>query len=173
MVAIKNLIFLALSATAAVLPRATNTVLAGLQKIDADTKSLGDADRAYDGSAASAAPIAAGVVVLQTDLNATAKAAELSVPFSEADAQSIITYITAPLEPDTVSTLNALKANRDKIKQSGFYSTVHQQLVSLKAAVDELSTAIKNKTPSDKKSAAATALGKYQSDWTDAVAYFS
>lgn len=90
MVAISQLILLAVSATASVLPRDAATIQTDLQTVNSDTTTLTSKVNAYNGGVSNALPIQTAENQLENDLKSANTDAKNSGAVSATDAQSII-----------------------------------------------------------------------------------
>lgn len=90
MVAITRLVLLAVSATAAVLPRDAATIESDLKTINSDTTTLTSKVNAYNGGVINALPVQNAESQLEKDLKSANTDAQNSAAVSASDAQTII-----------------------------------------------------------------------------------
>ncbi|KAF2168600.1 hypothetical protein M409DRAFT_53250 [Zasmidium cellare ATCC 36951] len=173
MVAISQLILLAVSATASVIPRDAATVQADLKTINTDTTTLTSKVQAYNGGAANALPIQSAENQLEKDLKSANTDAGNSAVVSATDAQSIIDYINNTLEPNIAKSIQALEAKKSNFQTDGLAGTVLTDLKNIKNETDTLGATLKTKTPAAKQSAAQAALDKIDNDLQGGINYFS
>ncbi|KAK4504507.1 hypothetical protein PRZ48_005423 [Zasmidium cellare] len=173
MVAISQLILLAVSATASVLPRDAATVQADLKTINSDTTTLTQKVQAYNGGVSNALPIQSAENQLEKDLKSANTDAGNSAVVSATDAQSIIDYINNTLEPNIAKSIQALEAKKSNFQADGLSGTVLSDLKNIKNETDTLGASLKAKTPSSKQSAAQAALNKIDNDLQGGINYFS
>ncbi|WPH04467.1 Hypothetical protein R9X50_00735800 [Acrodontium crateriforme] len=172
MVAIKNILFFATAiSAAAIVRRDAATVLADLKKVDSDTNALTTAINNYSGGAIAAIPISSAESTLDKDIKQTTSDAGGSV--SEADAQTIVSYISGTLQPDIAASLTALKGKSSQISAAGLKSTVENDLKTLKTDTDALGAKLVASAPSDQQAAAQSVLAKIDADLTSAIAAFA
>lgn len=175
MVAIKNLVFLAASVSAAAFLRRD---VSGLQKdlttINSDTVALTNSVNSYTGSFSQALAVNSAESTLDNDIKSATKDAQgTSGPLSDSDSQSLIDYINNTLEPNIQKAISALEAKKSTFASNGLTSTVQGDLKTLKSDTDSYGSALISLAPSDKTSAAQAALAKIDNDFQGAINYYA
>ncbi|CAF9925070.1 MAG: hypothetical protein GOMPHAMPRED_003807 [Gomphillus americanus] len=173
MVAIKDILLLAASATAAVIPRNAATIEKDLKTINTDISNLHTAVNNYNGGGAiNALPIQNDEQTLDKAINSADTDAKNSGAVNDADSKTIIAYIKNTLEPNIAATLKALIAKKADFAKDGLTSTVLSDLQTLKKDTDTFGADLLKKTPSGQQSAGKAALAKIDADFNNAIKQF-
>ncbi|KAK9442275.1 hydrophobic surface binding protein [Metarhizium brunneum] len=174
MLSIKNLLFLAVAATGSVIKRDAAQVKQDLQTINEDTSAVTAAVNNYNGGGfANAIPIMTAQNKLSEDVKKATETAKNTGVVSDADANDIINYITSELQPNTETSLSALKAKKANFDADGLTPIVKNSLQDLKTDIDNLGAALIGGTPAALQAQAQAIQKKIDDNFVDAIAYYS
>ncbi|CAN8100250.1 unnamed protein product [Discula destructiva] len=167
-------ILLATAITAAtIFNRDVATVQANLATIDTDTKSLTAAITAWDASVLGALGIQSDVTTLETAITSATTEAKTESQASSTDSTTILDYVGDTLNPDIITSLNALTARKSDFVAAGVTSLVLSDLQTLKSDTDNLGAALTTIASSDTEAQAVTLISDIDAAFASAIAVFS
>ena len=173
MVALKNFILFAATATALVIKRDAHTIANDLVSINSNVTALHTAINNYSGGVLSAIPIQTASNNLETAIKSATTDATNSSVVSDADAKSIIAYINGTVEPNIAGTVNALIAKKAQVQTDGLTSLVKTAFGNLKNDTDSFGAALLAKASSNQTANGQAALTKIDGDLDGGITTFS
>lgn len=172
MVSIKNVLLLAASASAMILPREVASTLQDIKYVDSNTTALTAATNAYTGGLSKALAVANAESALEKSITAANTNAGKHAAYTAAEANQVISYINGTLERDVLAAVNAVIAKKAQFTQDGLYNTVKNDLASLKNKTSTLGNTLLSKAPSSAQTSGKAVLAKVVADIQKGVAAF-
>lgn len=173
MVAVKNLLFLITAVSAYVVKRDAAQIQSDLNLINSDTNALKAAADRYTGGLFGALPVQNAADKLETDINTATDNANASDPVNDAEAASIINYITTTLSPNVDAALGSIENKRSQFTSAGLKGSVQDTLATLRADTNEYGQALLAKAPASAQSSGMAALAKIDQDFADTQAFYA
>lgn len=167
MVGISKILFFALSASAAILPRTVAQIKTDLQTINTDTQALTQKVNAYDGTVGGAngqTVVQQAEKKVESDIDNADTDTKNTPAASSSDSASIISYINSTLEPTISGAITAIINQKSKFVAGGLKTLVQNDLASLKSKTQTLGNDLIAKSSSDQSANAQTALNKVIAD---------
>ncbi|KAF2765305.1 hypothetical protein EJ03DRAFT_280322 [Teratosphaeria nubilosa] len=148
-------------------------ILADLKSINTATTFLTTKITAYQGGLVAAVPLGMAQNNVDLEIKKCTKHVTLSLAFSEADAQTAITYITGTLEASIAAAIQAITSKKSLFAASKLTTIVVRNLKTMKADTDALGAAMKAKVPSTQQQAAMATLTKIDEVITGGITAYS
>lgn len=165
---------LATAVAAAVVRRDAAQILADLEAIESDYVNLALSFFKYNGGGLGPyIPALRATKQIDDDFKRAITDSNTSGSLSEADAQTIIDYLTKHMEPVIDLTMTILATKKSTIDANGLTTLVHDNLVLFKNDTDVLGASLKGRTPTDKQGAASTILAQIDADFQKEIDQYS
>jgi len=168
-----NLAGMVASAKASMISREAQTTQANLETIVKAVEKLINTVNAYKGGVLNAVGIQNDEATLGQDIKNSITDAKKSDVVSEAEAETLIAYISSTLEPAIQRCMAALKAKKAELAAAGLGDTVLGDMKDLRAQSGALGEALVEKAPAAKQTEAKSANAKVDSNFAEAITFFS
>lgn len=171
---VSRIALLATAVAAGIVRRDATQILEDLKILESDNRKLEVAALNHDSTTASAIPVLKAFKQLDDDIKKATSDAGAIGQISEADAQSIIDYLTKTLEPAFAGTICVFHQKKPVIDTTvGWTRVYHDQFNILFSDSEKFRAALQHKVPDDKYDDFFNIMAEIEADFGKGVGEYN